>query len=139
MTGRTVFVDTSFFVAMLDIRDALHERALSLADRLDAERTHMVTTDAVVLELCNYFARSPLRRHAIDWVAALREGDGWEILGATRSLMLRGEKLYREFRDKTWSLTDCLSMEVMRARGISRVATTDVHFEQAGFYALMRP
>ena len=134
-----VFVDTSFFIAMLDARDSLHARARKLAVLLNTERALMVTSDAIILELGNYFARSPLRSHAIDWICVLRDGDGWEIVSVTRPLMLRGEKLYREFSDKTWSLTDCVSMEVMRARDISRVATIDIHFEQAGFSALLRP
>ena len=113
--------------------------ALKLARRLDTERVQMVTTDAVVLEIGNYFARGPLRRRAIDWVGAIRDSDGWDIVTISRSIMLRGEKLYRDFEDKTWSLTDCVSMEVMRAREISRGATADLHFEQASFSVLMKP
>jgi len=36
------------------------------------------------------------------------------------------------------SLTDCISMEVMRREGISDVLTNDRHFEQEGFRALFR-
>ncbi len=34
-------------------------------------------------------------------------------------------------------MTDCISMEVMLARGLTRVATSDRGFIQAGFDALL--
>jgi predicted nucleic acid-binding protein len=40
-------------------------------------------------------------------------------------------------QDKDWSLTDCISFVVMRDRGITKVFTTDHHFEQAGFKKLL--
>jgi len=39
--------------------------------------------------------------------------------------------------DKAWSMTDCLSMEVMKDAALEEVATTDAHFAQAGFRALL--
>ena len=42
------------------------------------------------------------------------------------------------FLDKEWGLTDCVGFAIMQERGISDAATTDEHFQQAGFRALMR-
>ncbi len=43
------------------------------------------------------------------------------------------------FHDKKeWGLTDCLSFVVMQEMNITGALTTDRHFEQAGFSALMR-
>ena len=39
--------------------------------------------------------------------------------------------------DKDWSLTDCLSFLVMEQRQIPRALTTDRHFQQAGFEAVL--
>jgi predicted nucleic acid-binding protein len=36
-------------------------------------------------------------------------------------------------------MTDCISMQVMRAEGIVDVLTNDTYFEQEGFRALFRP
>ena len=52
------------------------------------------------------------------------------------ALMGRAEARDRRFADKDWSLTDCISMEVMGRRGIRQVATTDEGFAQAGFSLL---
>jgi len=39
--------------------------------------------------------------------------------------------------DKEWSLTDCISMEVMRIEGIDEVLICDRHLAQAGFKLLL--
>jgi len=41
--------------------------------------------------------------------------------------------------DKEWGLIDCVSFIVMQERGLTNALTTDEHFEQAGFRALLRP
>jgi len=136
--GAAVFVDTAYLIALLDPRDSLHARALSLAKKLASDEAPLFTTDAVLLELANYFSRSPLRATAIEWVAAIRSGEGWEVLRLDGALLARGEDRYRAHADKTWSLTDCVSMEVMAARKITDAATTDAGFRQAGFRTLLR-
>lgn len=137
-SGReNVLMDTSCFVALLDRADDGHQRALELTTSLDERRARLLTTDAILIELANYFSRSPLRGEAIAWIAALRANDDWTVVPLAASLIARGEARYRRFADKTWSLTDCLSMEVMLELGVSQAATSDRGFAQAGFSALM--
>ena len=45
--------------------------------------------------------------------------------------------MYKLMDDKQWSLVDCVSFVVMRERGIGAALTTDHHFVQAGFTALL--
>ena len=40
--------------------------------------------------------------------------------------------------DKNWSLCDAVSFELMSDFGVTEALTTDHHFEQAGFRAIMR-
>lgn len=54
---RTVFVDTSYLVALLDVRDRANAEAVRLTEDLDATGADLVTTDAVLIELGNYFAK----------------------------------------------------------------------------------
>ena len=48
-----------------------------------------------------------------------------------------GYRLYKVRPDKGYSLTDCISMEVMRQYGLSDVLTSDEHFAQEGFRCLL--
>jgi uncharacterized protein len=52
-------------------------------------------------------------------------------------LLTRGIELYRARPDKDWSLTDCISFEVMTDLGLTDAVTGDHHFKQAGFNLLL--
>jgi predicted nucleic acid-binding protein len=60
-----------------------------------------------------------------------------EIVFMTPAFFASALALYKQMDDKQWSLVDCLSFVVMRERGVSLAFTTDHHFTQAGFEALL--
>jgi predicted nucleic acid-binding protein len=49
----------------------------------------------------------------------------------------RAVRLFESRPDKDWSLTDCLSFMVMAERQLHKALTSDRHFVQAGFEALL--
>jgi predicted nucleic acid-binding protein len=55
-----------------------------------------------------------------------------------RKIFLDTALFYRQRRDKSYSLTDCASMLIMRQQNILDVLTFDRHFQQEGFNALLR-
>ena len=57
--------------------------------------------------------------------------------GSTPQLLERAIDLYEQRPDKTYSLTDCISMIICRDRGITDVLTSDKDFEQEGFTRLL--
>ena len=130
----TVFVDTHFWVAVTNPRDQWHEPALAAGTLLDGAK--LVTTDTVLTEVLNYFsgAGPRLRRTAAASIRAILE---IEVVYVDRVNYLAGLGLYESRPDKGYSLTDCISMNVMRAQGISAVLTNDAHFTQEGFEILL--
>jgi uncharacterized protein len=129
-----VFADTSFFVALISLRDALHE----LADKLGQEyRGRIVTTQWVLAEVANFFAASRRRSTATQFLALVLNDGGTTIVNATSKNFQNGWDLYQKRTDKSWSLTDCVSFNVMRDRGIAHALSSDHHFEQAGFTILL--
>ncbi|MFL5248167.1 MAG: type II toxin-antitoxin system VapC family toxin, partial [Myxococcales bacterium] len=98
----------------------------------------MATTDAILVETANYCARGPLRAHAARWIEELRGDTDWNIIPLDRPTLLRAEVRYGRHVDKSWSLTDCHTMEAMRSRRARDIATTDRGFSQAGFRCLLR-
>jgi uncharacterized protein len=137
-TTGPIFIDTGYLVALLNPRDALHEQARALASRWQKKKRALLTSDAVLIELANFFARSPLRGAAHSAIQKLRAARGWTVERLEPRLLTRAEKRYGAHLDKEWSLTDCVSMEVMADHGATDAATADKHFTQAGFRALMR-
>lgn len=98
----------------------------------------MVTTRAVLLEIGNSLSR---KRHRVLGVALLEflEADPRvEIVPLSEDLYRKGFELFGQRRDKEWGLVDCVSFVVMQERELQESLTTDEHFEQAGFRALLR-
>jgi uncharacterized protein len=119
-------------------KDQFHRAALELANRLEASRATLVTTQAILLEIGNFFARPPYRSAALALLGALHADPSVLILPIDETLLARGEQCLGERADKTWGLTGCISFTVMQDRGITAALTADLHFEQAGFQALLR-
>jgi predicted nucleic acid-binding protein len=128
------FADTSFWIALVDRGDSFHEAAVELSGGLDGRIT---TTEAVLLETANSMARPDWRPRVIALIEHLRRRPDVEVLAWTADLWHQGWLLFCNRAGKAWSLTDCMSFEVMRERGISAALTADSDFTQAGFQVLL--
>ena len=53
--GIKIFVDTSFIIALVNIRDQYHQQVISIAS--EYENQFLVITDAVILEVSNALSR----------------------------------------------------------------------------------
>ena len=131
-----VFLDTAYAIALSFPRDAFHEQAVSLAGRLREEK--LVTTQVVLLEIADALAKVPYRQAATALIDSLTSGENADVVPLTPELFGQALELYKSRVDKTWGLTDCVSFVVMTERGITEALTTDIHFTQAGFRALLR-
>jgi predicted nucleic acid-binding protein len=130
-----VFADTSFYLAVLNPRDLAHANALQVGEHLHRP---VLLTDFVLLELGNSLSGAGQRELFSKLVPHLRSHPNVRIVPATRELLDRGFALFSGRADKEWSLTDCTSFVVMQEEGLTEALTTDHHFEQAGFKALLR-
>lgn len=132
-----VFADTFYWIALLYRRDPWHDRVSALSATLLEDDT-VLTTDAVLTELLAALsAAGPyVRQEAVTLVEGLLADANVRVVAGTRALFLEGLALYRARPDKAYSLTDCLSMQVMRREGLTDVLTNDRHFTQEGFHIL---
>ena len=133
-----LFLDTGFAIALASRRDEHHRHAVELANDIKANRSQLVTTQAVVLEIGNSLSKPNHRPAAVQLIASLRTDPSVEILPVDEELFDKSFVRCRSRNDKEWSLTDCISFLVMETRGITDALTPDEHFHQAGFNALMR-
>ena len=132
-----VFLDTSYAVALSARNDENHQRALELADELEASGRYIVTTRAVLLEIGNALAKVRYREAAVRLLSALENDPKVEIIAASDDLYQRAFEIYRERPDKEWGLIDCMSFVILNDQGITQALTADKHFQQAGFQALL--
>jgi uncharacterized protein len=130
-----VFVDTSFLVAFANPADVLHVRARGWAESLDGK---LLTTDFVLCEFVNLLSKSKDRQRVRPTLQWLDDSDEVVVVEASRAWFNAGMILHGQRADKEWSLTDCISFEVMRGFGLMQALSHDHHFAQAGFDALLR-
>ena len=134
---KVVFLDTAYAIALSAPNDQYHDLAVKLSEQLESEGVALITTRAVVIEIGNALSKLRYRKSAIALLESLEADPSIEIVPITEELYKRAYDLYRNRLDKEWGLTDCLSFIVMRERNLAKALTTDEHFEQAGFRALM--
>lgn len=133
-----MFLDTAYAIALAAPADQLRGRAVALSAELRSGSTRLVTTQAVLLEIGNALAKRRHRAAAVAMLAALGDDPTVEVVPMSPELYATAFGLYRGRADKEWGLIDCVSFVVMEARGIAEALTSDAHFEQAGFRALLR-
>ena len=133
-----IFVDTFFWVALTDNRDRFHPLARKLA--ADLRFTPLFTSEIVLIELVNFFSEygPHFRRAAVNRTREILESRQVTVVEMTNSRFLSGITLHSQRPDKGYSLTDCISMQMMRELGLFEILTHDHHFAQEGFVALMR-
>lgn len=131
----TTFIDTNFITALVNERDELHAKALELSARFEGQK--FLLTDAILLESGNALAKR-FRSEAIDIINHFQNSADVEIVRLDPEIFEAGFNLFKQHKDKTWGLVDCISFVVMNERGVTDALTFDQHFIQAGFRALMR-
>ncbi len=137
MPRRIVLLDTSFIVALENLRDPHHERAKVLDRQLLREGCLSLLHWGILFEIGDGYARVGRRSKGCELLDRLWNEGRYRIVPLTEPLMGQGLELYHTRPDKDWGLTDCLSFVLMKQEGISQALTADVHFRQAGFEALL--
>lgn len=127
----SVFVDTSAFYALLVATEERHADVLQSTRRILEDGRDLWTTSYVLLETVSLlqhriglepvldFDEKILPLVRVEWVTARLHGKGLE-------------RLKRESRRRL-SLTDCVSIEFMKAKGLDEALALDRHFQRAGF------
>lgn len=130
------FADSFALIAWLNPRDAHYD---AVSAYLDTFAGRLVTTEWVLMEVADGLAAPFARRTAVEFLNEVRTAPQFEVVGYDPVIYQAGFDLYAARPDKGWSLTDCISFEVMTRRGLTDALTGDHHFTQAGFRAVFRP
>ena len=129
-----IFIDTSYFLALLNKRDKYHQAALQATRNYPPP---FVTTEAILLEVGDALAKPPRRSLAIRALRQIRADNNIKIVPITSDLFAEALNLYQGREDKGWGLTDCVSFVVMAQFKMTQSLTADKHFLQAGFLPLL--
>jgi predicted nucleic acid-binding protein len=133
---KQIFADTGYWIGLVNPRDQIHQRVMKITQQLSSVR--LLTTEMVLVELLNSFSDSPFRRAVAGMVLKLRNDRNVRIVAQTSEQFEGALRRYKQAADKSWSLTDCASFEVMEAEQMQAALTHDQHFAQVGFETLLR-
>ena len=138
--ARVIYVDSGFFIALIDRNDDAHSQAYQLHESKFADSTiGFVTSRDVLNEVLAHFSRSipESKQSASSLARALLADPNFRVVVFDDDAYLRALDLYENRLDKRYSMVDCIGMTLMRAEDISEVMATDRDFQQEGFANLM--
>lgn len=130
----SVFIDTSGFIAVMDMDDANHIVAVKTWTDILTSGESLVSTNYVLVETCalvqNRLGMKAIKLFQEDIVPVLRIE--WIEKVAHHAAMGAMLAIGR----KKLSLVDCVSFETMRLLGLTTAFTLDKHFKEQGFICL---
>ncbi len=134
---KIVFVDSLYWIALINPKDQWYSVTVEAKKRYGSAK--FVTTEAVLIEVLNYFSTYGARFRFISSqvTRAILDDPDIEVLPIHSSLFLSGLNLDEQTLDKGYSMVYCISMMAMKNRDISEVLTHDKPFSQEGFNILL--
>lgn len=129
----SVFVDTSYWLALEVQDDQFHPEANRHWMGLGRSLPQLVTTSFVVSETVTMLNRRDVHAKAVEVGNRLLQSKYVDLVHVSERLFLEGWEFLVQHQDKRYSLTDCISFVLMKQRGLTAALTFDKHFRQAGF------
>jgi hypothetical protein len=124
-----VFVDTGPLYALVVQSDINHTRAMAWHS---SHATKLITTDYVLDELLTLLRGRGHADAAIATGRRLFSGALAQIEWVTPEDVRKAWTVFRDFHDKAWSFTDCVSRVVMERLKVKTAFAVDDHFRQFG-------
>jgi uncharacterized protein len=129
---RSVFVDTSAFVALRNSSEAEHERARLALTELISEGVALFTSNYVFAETYTALMVRVGRGEAIEWGRRFRDGGAVDLVHLDRPTEEKAWEILERYDDKRWSYVDATSFALLERGGESNAFAFDAHFSQRG-------
>jgi uncharacterized protein len=129
---KSVFVDTSAFVALRNRSEAEHGLARSALEELIAAGLALFTSNYVFAETYTALMVRVGRDEAIEWGRRFRAGGAIDLVHLDRATEERAWEILEQHADKRWSYVDATSFALLERDGSSKAFAFDAHFSQRG-------
>jgi predicted nucleic acid-binding protein len=129
---KSVFIDTSAFVALRNSSEAEHERARSALAGLIAEGVALFTSNYVFAETYTALMVRVGRGEAIEWGRRFRDGGAIDLVHLDRTTEQKAWEILERHDDKRWSYVDATSFALIERDGAGEAFAFDAHFVQRG-------
>ena len=133
---RSVFVDTSAFVALRNAAEAEHERARAALSDLLAEGAALFTSNYVFAETYTALMVRVGRGEAVEWGRRFRASGAIELVRLDEEVESDAWEILERHGDKRWSYVDATSFALIEREGNGEALAFDAHFGQRGLRVL---
>ena len=129
---RSVFVDTSAFVALRNRAEAEHEAARETLARLVSEGASLYTSNYVFAETYTALMVRVGRQEAIEWGRRFLAGGAIDLVRLAEDVEKDAWEILERHGDKRWSYVDATSFALLERDGANEAFAFDAHFAQRG-------
>jgi uncharacterized protein len=129
---RSVFIDTSAFVALRNGSEAEHEAAREALAGLLASGAALFTSNYVFAETYTALMVRVGRAEAIEWGRRFRAGGAIDLVHLERGVEDRAWEILEQHDDKRWSYVDATSFALLEPSADAEAFAFDAHFAQRG-------
>jgi uncharacterized protein len=129
-----IFIDTSFWVALRNVRDGRHAEATALLRSVG--QTHLVTSNHVRGETWTFLRTRIGHRSAIACLRAMEDSPRLEVVHIPESMEDVAIAWLRRHDERRYSFVDATSFALMRSMKIKDALAFDGDFSAAGFREL---
>jgi uncharacterized protein len=129
-----IFVDTSAWLAISDVRDGNHRKALELhRELLTGKAGRLITSDYVLDETLTLMRRRAGPAATRTFLLGVEASASVQVIWVGQEQFHSAQVAFLEQGARAWSFTDCTSFAIMRELGIATAFSFDSDFERAGF------
>jgi predicted nucleic acid-binding protein len=129
---RSVFVDTSAFVALRNSSEVEHEQARAALSALLDDGAALFTSNYVFAETYTALMVRVGRGEAIEWGRRFRASGAIELVRLDQEVEDDAWEILDRHEDKLWSYVDATSFALIERDGGGEAFAFDAHFEQRG-------
>ncbi|MEA1943927.1 MAG: PIN domain-containing protein [Euryarchaeota archaeon] len=123
-----IFVDSSYYIAIADIKDQWHEKALKLSEYVENNRS--VISSFIISEVMTEIGRRSGGKVAYNLYNYFI--DNCKIVYIDRDMLVESMEIFLKY-DGTLSLADAASIAIMNNMKISEIVSFDSDFDRVNF------
>ncbi|MBU1017319.1 MAG: PIN domain-containing protein [Patescibacteria group bacterium] len=127
-----IFIDTDALVALNNLSDKLHNRALEAAKKINGKSYQYYIGLNILMETLTIVSQRCGKKQANALLKELRS-ENYIVLNPSQEEILIAEEIFANARSKNLSYSDCISFAVMKTHNISQAFSFDIHFKKHGF------
>ncbi|OQX04629.1 MAG: hypothetical protein BWK80_53375 [Desulfobacteraceae bacterium IS3] len=128
-----MFADTSFFVAFYNKKDKNHFEAREF---IRNKRIFFIISDYIFDEFLTVLLTRGHKLFSVEAGDNILKDKNICLLRIDSEIFRKAWEIYRNFKDKNWSFTDCTSYVLMRNLSVDTALSFDEHFKQFGLKIL---